>query len=85
MSKNISKIKKIGVLTSGGDSPGMNAAIRSVVRAANYYGIECCGIRMGYDGLINDLVVDLGPLQDPMSLEQLKEELKLHRQLKNII
>lgn len=61
MSKNVTKIKRIGVLTSGGDSPGMNAAIRSVVRSCFYYGIKCSGIRMGYDGLIKDYVVDLGP------------------------
>ncbi|MDR3272491.1 MAG: 6-phosphofructokinase [Flavobacteriaceae bacterium] len=59
--KNTLKIKKIGVLTSGGDSPGMNAAIRSVVRSASYYGIECCGIRLGYEGLINGNVVEMGP------------------------
>ncbi|MDP5077031.1 MAG: 6-phosphofructokinase [Nonlabens sp.] len=47
-----SKIKKIGVMTSGGDSPGMNAAIRSVVRACAFYEIECLGIYRGYEGLI---------------------------------
>ena len=41
-------VKRIGVLTSGGDAPGMNAAIRSVVRACTYMGIECVGIRRGY-------------------------------------
>ena len=45
-------VKKIGVLTSGGDAPGMNAAIRAVVRTGVYYGIEVVGIRRGYDGLI---------------------------------
>ena len=45
-------IKKIGVLTSGGDSPGMNAAIRAVVRACAYYNIECAGIYRGYQGMI---------------------------------
>jgi len=45
-------IKKIGVLTSGGDSPGMNAAIRSVVRACAYHHISCVGIYRGYQGLI---------------------------------
>ncbi len=48
-----SKIKKIGLLTSGGDSPGMNACIRAVVRTATYHGIEVIGIRHGYDGLID--------------------------------
>ncbi|MFT6798773.1 MAG: 6-phosphofructokinase 1 [Nonlabens sp.] len=46
------KIKKIGVMTSGGDSPGMNAAIRSVVRTCAYHKIECVGIYRGYQGLI---------------------------------
>ena len=50
MEKNI---KTIGVLTSGGDAPGMNAAIRAVVRVAAYYGVKVMGIRRGYDGLIN--------------------------------
>ena len=45
-------VKRIGVLTSGGDAPGMNAAIRSVVRSAMDMGIECVGIRRGYEGLI---------------------------------
>ncbi len=47
------KIRRIGVLTSGGDAPGMNAAVRAVVRAAIYQGIEVVGIRRGYNGLIN--------------------------------
>lgn len=46
------KIKKIGVLTSGGDAPGMNAAIRAVVRACTYYNIDCVGIYRGFQGLI---------------------------------
>jgi 6-phosphofructokinase 1 len=45
-------IEKIGVLTSGGDSPGMNAAIRSVVRTCAYYNIKCVGVYRGYEGLI---------------------------------
>lgn len=49
MSKSI---KKIGVMTSGGDSPGMNAAIRSVVRTCAYHQIQCVGIYRGYEGLI---------------------------------
>ncbi|MGD0581969.1 MAG: 6-phosphofructokinase [Bacteroidales bacterium] len=47
------KIKKIGVLTSGGDAPGMNAAIRAVVRTAVYEKLEVMGIRQGYQGMIN--------------------------------
>ncbi len=46
-------VKRIGVLTSGGDAPGMNAAVRAVVRTAMYHGIECYGIRRGYNGLIS--------------------------------
>jgi len=49
-----SEIKKIGVLTSGGDAPGMNAAVRAVVRACVYYDIDVYGIYKGYDGLIAD-------------------------------
>jgi len=47
------KIKKIGVLTSGGDSPGMNAAIRGVTRTAIYNGLEVVGIHRGYQGMID--------------------------------
>jgi len=52
-------VKRIGVLTSGGDAPGMNAAIRAVVRMALHLGIECIGIRRGYHGLINGDFVKL--------------------------
>lgn len=45
-------IKKIAVLTSGGDSPGMNAAIRSVVRSCAYHNIDCVGVYKGYEGLM---------------------------------
>jgi len=54
-------IKKIGVLTSGGDAPGMNAAIRSVVRTATSKGWEVMAIRQGYEGLINGLMFPIGP------------------------
>ena len=53
------KIKRIGVLTSGGDSPGMNAAVRAVVRTALSNGIQCIGIRRGWQGLINSDFVQL--------------------------
>ena len=53
------KIKRIGVLTSGGDSPGMNAAVRAVVRTAIAFGIECVGIRRGWQGLIASDFVQL--------------------------
>ena len=50
------KVTKIGVMTSGGDSPGMNAAIRAVVRTGIYNGLEVFGIMRGYSGLIeNDI------------------------------
>ena len=55
---NKSKIKRIGVLTSGGDSPGMNAGIRAVVRSSIYYGIKVSGIRRGYEGLIEGDIFD---------------------------
>ncbi|TWO31089.1 6-phosphofructokinase [Seonamhaeicola sediminis] len=47
------KIKKIAVLTSGGDAPGMNAAVRAVVRTCAYHGVECIGVYRGYEGLID--------------------------------
>jgi 6-phosphofructokinase 1 len=50
----IKKVSKIGVLTSGGDSPGMNAAIMAVVRTGIYHGLEVYGIMRGYQGLIED-------------------------------
>ena len=56
-----SKIKKIGVLTSGGDAPGMNAAIRSVVRTCAYHKIECVGIYRGYQGMIEGDFKEMGP------------------------
>ena len=52
-------VKRIGVLTSGGDAPGMNACVRAVVRTAMYHGIECYGIRRGYNGLISGDIVRL--------------------------
>lgn len=55
-----STFKKIGVFTSGGDAPGMNAAIRAVVRAAIYYKLEIVGIMKGYEGMIEGDFVRLG-------------------------
>ena len=52
-------IKKIGVLTSGGDAPGMNAAIRAVVRTCAFYKIGCVGIYRGYEGMIEGDFKDL--------------------------
>jgi len=53
-------VKRIGVLTSGGDAPGMNAAVRSVVRCAIHHKLEVKGIMRGYEGLINNEVVGMG-------------------------
>ncbi|MCD9017971.1 6-phosphofructokinase [Parachryseolinea silvisoli] len=53
------KILKVGVFTSGGDAPGMNAAIRAVARSCAYYKLECVGIMRGYEGMIEG---DIAPL-----------------------
>ncbi len=53
------KIKKIAVLTSGGDSPGMNTALRAVVRTCSYNNIQCAGVYRGFQGLINDEIKTL--------------------------
>ena len=52
-------MKKIGLLTSGGDAPGMNAAIRAIVRSGIFFGMEVYGIERGYAGLIDDNVVKM--------------------------
>ncbi|MDA9110952.1 6-phosphofructokinase [Bacteroidia bacterium] len=52
-------MKRIGVYTSGGDAPGMNAAVRAVVRTAVYHGLSVKGIKRGYEGMINDEIIDL--------------------------
>ncbi len=57
----IIKMNKLAVLTSGGDSPGMNAAIRAVVRNAAYSGLKCDGVYRGYQGLIENEFIELGP------------------------
>ena len=53
------EIKTIGVLTSGGDAPGMNAAIRAVVRRGLSRGINMKGIKKGYSGLLNEEIIDM--------------------------
>ena len=53
-------MKRIGVLTSGGDAPGMNAAIRAVVRTAAYHDLKMFGIYRGYQGLIDGEVAEIG-------------------------
>lgn len=52
-------MKKIGILTSGGDAPGMNAAIRAITKAAMHYGIEAVGIRDGFEGLMNGRFINM--------------------------
>ena len=52
-------VKRIGVLTSGGDAPGMNPCVRAVVRTATFHGIECYGIRRGWNGLITGDIIKL--------------------------
>jgi 6-phosphofructokinase 1 len=54
-------MKRIGVLTSGGDAPGMNAAVRAVVRTGVYHGLEVFGIERGYKGMIDGAIRPLGP------------------------
>lgn len=54
------KMKKIAVLTSGGDAPGMNAAVRAVTRAGIYHGLEVVGVEHGYEGLIDGKFIPLG-------------------------
>lgn len=55
------EIKRIGVLTSGGDAPGMNASIRAIVRTCSFHGVECVGIFRGFQGLIDADFETLGP------------------------
>ena len=53
------QLRKIGVLTSGGDAPGMNAAIRAVVRTAVFNGLEIVGVKRGYNGLLNEDFIEM--------------------------
>src|SRR5690625_5125686 len=64
--KEVNGMKKIGVLTSGGDAPGMNAAVRAVVRKALYHNLEIYGIYYGYDGLMEGNIqkMELGSVGD---------------------
>jgi 6-phosphofructokinase 1 len=59
LENQMNKIKNIGVLTSGGDAPGMNAAIRAVVRAGIYYDLKVTGILRGYEGLIHGDFIEM--------------------------
>jgi 6-phosphofructokinase 1 len=62
----VKSVKKIAVVTSGGDAPGMNATIRAVVRRGIYKGLEVYGVRYGYEGLIKGdfQQMDLGSVGD---------------------
>ena len=53
------QVSRIGVLTSGGDAPGMNAAVRAVVRTGIYHGMEMFGIMRGYNGMIEDEIIPM--------------------------
>lgn len=55
----VKKVTKIGVLTSGGDAPGMNAAIRAVVRTGTYYGLEMFGVLRGYAGMVDGDIIPM--------------------------
>jgi 6-phosphofructokinase len=60
------KVTRIGVLTSGGDAPGMNAAIRAVVRTGLFNGLEVYGIMRGYQGMIED---DISKMESRLSCQ----------------
>ena len=55
--------KRVGILTGGGDCPGLNAVIRAVVRASDVAGWDCLGVLEGWRGLVDGLFCDLGPAQ----------------------
>ena len=55
----MAQFRRIGILTSGGDAPGMNNAVRAVTRAAIAHGVEVMGIIGGYSGLINDNIITI--------------------------
>ena len=54
-----SKVKKVAILTNGGDAPGLNAVIRAIVKTGRTYGVECYGFIEGYKGLLNNNYVKL--------------------------
>ena len=64
------KIKTIGVLTSGGDAPAMNAAVRAVTRIGIERGLNVKGIRKGYNGLLNEDIIDLNPTKTSNSISR---------------
>ena len=87
-------IKTIGVLTSGGDAPGMNAAIRAVVRTAIHNGINVKGIMRGYAGLLQEEIVYMDStsvsvqffiLQDARSLLQRRDKKRVLKSVENMV
>ena len=66
----MAKFRRIGVLSSGGDAPGMNAAIRAITRKALEQGVEVMGIIGGYSGLINEKIIPLSTPQNPRKAEK---------------
>jgi|GEM_PF-4814483 len=77
------RFMKIAILTSGGDAPGMNAAIRAVVRTADQAGIEVLGIRNGYAGLVENDFIEIETPNNPMEIffneiENFKKEVMLN-------
>ena len=78
-------MKKIAVLTSGGDAPGMNSAIRAVVRSAIYNGMEVVGIEKGYAGLLQELFIALYRQEPSLfaaeaadSMQQVRRDIEEH-------
>lgn len=77
------EVKTIGVLTSGGDAPGMNAAIRAVVRTAINKGLKVKGIMRGYAGLLQEEIVDMnGPQRG--RYHRTRRNGSLHRQMPGV-
>ena len=79
------KIKTIGVLTSGGDAPGMNAAIRAVVRRGLSQGLSVKGILKGYDGLLNEEIIDMSAKHVAQSSVQKKDRSVVQRSVRNMV
>ena len=71
---DLKPIKRIGLLTSGGDAPGMNAAIRSVVLAAHHYHMEVIGFYHGYNGLVCDEYIEQAEL---LTLQKINSIIRL--------
>ena len=72
------QIKTIGVLTSGGDAPGMNAAVRAVVRAGLHKGFRMIGIQRGYNGLLDGECFEMNHVLRPMPVSNDEDTSVLH-------